>query len=148
MTPAGDLLPTPRSVSRAPSHVEEGTTFVTRTETHIMTEERHADTWTKIAPRGTSYLTDLKLTETGVAARLRHPGGITDIEFDCAPAVVDRSADLGLDHLLAVDIRSSAGTLSCSVLGTTSSGPRRVSVTLGQALGFAKAGVHTVFRSR
>lgn len=113
-----------------------------------MTEESHRDTWTNIAPRGTSYVTDLKVIDGGVAARLRHPGGFTDIEFDCAPAAVDRNADMGFRRLLAVDIRSSAGMLSCSVLGTTASGPRRVPVTLGQALGFAKAGVHTIFRSR
>jgi hypothetical protein len=121
---------------------------MTTTGTHTMTEESHRDTWSKIAPRGTSYVTDLKVTDTGVAARLRHPGGSTDIEFDCAPAVVDRDAEMGFEWLLAVDIRSCAGMLSCSVLGTTSSGPRRVPVTLCQALGFAKSGVHTIFQSR
>lgn len=120
---------------------------MTMTGTHEMTEDSHRDTWTKIAPHGTSYVTDLRITDTGVAARLRHPGGFTDIEFDCVPTVVDRPT-MGFKRLLAVDIRSSAGVLSCSVLGTTSTGPRRVPVTLGQALGLARTGVHTIFRSR
>jgi len=45
---------------------------------------------------------------------------------------------------LAVRMSNKPAAFSCSVLGTTTTGPRRVEISLTQALRLCAAGVHTV----
>ncbi len=47
-------------------------------------------------------------------------------------------------HPLAVRLSNGPEAFACSVLGTTRRGPRRVEISLTQALRLCAAGVHTV----
>jgi hypothetical protein len=51
----------------------------------------------------------------------------------------------GLQRPLAVHVDNRDRRIDCSVLGTSPSGPRRLRISLVQALALAHSGVHTVF---
>jgi hypothetical protein len=57
--------------------------------------------------------------------------------------------DFRLDAIrpLAVRMSSRGPAVDCSVLGTSESGPRRIGLSLAQALGLCASGIHTVFCS-
>ena len=77
---------------------------------------------------------------------LGYPGGLRVLV--AVPAAPDRmvTSDCGLRALrpLAVRLSNKPAAFDCSVLGTSRTGPRRVGISLAQALRLCAAGVHTV----
>ena len=105
------------------------------------------DMWLNMPPKGISYVTEVQIGATGVISKLSHRAGYAIVEFDCRPTAGDRELPAGFTRVLAVNIRSRANSLECTALGTSPSGPRRVGITLAQALAMASAGVHTIYRT-
>ena len=56
----------------------------------------------------------------------------------------DDGCSLGALRPLSVRLSNKPAAFACSVLGTTRTGPRRVEISLTQALRLCAAGVHTV----
>lgn len=78
--------------------------------------------------------------------RLGYPNGLNVVV--AVPAVPHQGADseYRLDGIrpLAVRMRHDRAALDCSVLGTSTTGPRRVRVSVAHALSLCASGVHTV----
>lgn len=103
--------------------------------------------WSEVVPRGTSYVTDVRVTSGGAILRLTHPGGTGVVELDCLPQFPDCNPPVGITRVLAIHIRSRREGLESTLIGTSPLGPRRVAISLARALGLACSGVHTVFRT-
>ncbi len=58
------------------------------------------------------------------------------VETDCSLVAI---------RPLAVRMSNRPAALDCSVLGTSKAGPKRIRITIAQALGLCASGVHTVF---
>jgi len=102
--------------------------------------------WVDVAPRGTAYVTEVRVSGAGVVVTLKYPGGTHVVEIGCVPRPEDREMPDAVTRVLAASIRSRGAAFECTVLGTSLEGPVRLGITLAQALALASSGVHTTFR--
>jgi len=98
--------------------------------------------------RGTAYVESVAFDSDRALLQLRYPLGRTVcITLPTAPKRGDAVRPPALDRVLSVDVRRDIDGVHCSAVGTTRKGPRRLPVTLEQALALAHQGVHAVFRA-
>jgi len=102
--------------------------------------------WVDVAPPGTAYVTDVRVSGAGVVVTLQYPGATHVVEIGCVPRPEDKEAPGAVTHVLAASIRSRGAAFECTVLGTSPNGPVRLGISLAQALALARSGVHTTFR--
>jgi hypothetical protein len=112
-----------------------------------MTECIDVDMLAEVA-RGTAYVAAVAVDGPRSVVRLAFPLGRTvDVVVPAAPA----RDGLDLQRPLAVQVhRVGHGggiEVTCSVIDSAETGPRRIGISLAQALALAEAGVHTVFRT-
>jgi hypothetical protein len=97
--------------------------------------------------RGTSYLA---VTADGGDPVLRVKAHGAPPEEHAVPVKLDpleaHAALTAVRTPISVLIRRDGGNFSCTLIGTSANGPRRVPVSLGAALEIARRGVHCVLR--
>jgi hypothetical protein len=92
---------------------------------------------------GTSYASAIVVEAQRTVVSLAYPFGQT---VEVATSVLPETPRLPATFRSALAVRVCVGRrLSCSVLGATTGGPVRQSITFSEALGLARTGVHTVF---
>jgi len=98
--------------------------------------------------RGTAYVESVAYDSDRALVQLRYPLGRTvRVVLPTVPKRGDAAWPSALDRVLSVDVRRDIDGVHCSAVGTSGKGPRRLPVTLEQALALAHQGVHAVFRA-
>jgi hypothetical protein len=98
--------------------------------------------------RGTAYVESVTLDSDATTVRLLYPMGRRgQIVLPAVPGRDEFRRPANVDRLLAIDVRRDALGVHCSAIGTSRRGPRRLPISLSQALAYAHLGVHTVFRA-
>lgn len=98
--------------------------------------------------RGTAYVKSVTFYGDETLVRLLYPAGReAEISVPTMPGPNDFGYPPELRRLLAVQVHRKPTGVQCSVLGTSHTGPKRVPISMRQALALAWSGVHTVFRS-
>lgn len=97
---------------------------------------------------GTAYVSDVMRDGPVTWVRLKYANGVhVNVETICEGRSPRRvCVPATIERLLAVNVRVNALGIRCSVVGTSRSGPRRVPITLDDALELADVGTHTVFQ--
>jgi hypothetical protein len=105
------------------------------------------DTLRRLAP-GTARVLAAVVGENETLVTLGYPRG-RDIVVRVpeVPRPGDYDAPSGLRNVLAAQIRNGAARTDCTLLATSWGGPRRVPISVTQALALAHSGVHTVLLS-
>jgi len=98
--------------------------------------------------RGTAYVESVAFDSDRAWVQLRYPMGRTvRIVLPTDPKRGDAGCPSALDRVLSVAVCRDIDGVHCSAVGTSGKGPRRLPVTLEQALALAHQGVHAVFRA-
>jgi hypothetical protein len=98
--------------------------------------------------RGIAYVESVTFDSDVTTVRLLYPTKRrAQIVVPAVPGRDDFRQPTSVDRLLAIDVRRDALGVRCSAIGTSRRGPRRLSISLAQALAHAHLGVHTVFRA-
>ena len=97
-------------------------------------------------PRGTGRVLSVIVRAEETLLSLGYPGGRRVLVAVPASYGPDGNDEWSLRALrpLAVRLVNKPAAFACSLLGTTSAGPRRVEISLTLALRLCTAGVHTV----
>jgi hypothetical protein len=100
----------------------------------------------ELAP-GTSRVQSVIVRAQETLLRLAYPGGLHVVVS--LPSVPQHGGEshrsLAAIRPLAVRMNNRPAVVDCSVLGTSRTGPRRVRISVAQALELCASGVHTVF---
>lgn len=97
---------------------------------------------------GTARVRSVAVRAHEIWLTLDYPGGREIVVALPGVAPRDQTTEShGLTRPLAVLIRNRHAQVDCSVLGTSEQGPKRVAITVEQALALCGDGVHTVLRS-
>ncbi len=88
---------------------------------------------------------DVRTQETLLS--LGYPNGLNVVVTVPEVLYGGTEGDPGLDEIrpLAVCMRHDRAAFDCSVLGTSTTGPKRIRISLAHALALCASGVHTVF---
>jgi hypothetical protein len=97
-------------------------------------------------PRGTGRVLSVIVRAEETLLSLGYPGGRRVLVAVPNASSPDGGDERSLRALrpLAVRLANKQAAFACSVLGTTRTGPRRVEISLTQALRLCAGGVHTV----
>jgi hypothetical protein len=99
----------------------------------------------ELAP-GTGRVQSVVVRTQETLLRLGYPNGLNVVV--ALPEVprggAESDQDLDQIHPLAVRMRHGRAAFDCSVLGTSTTGPRRIRISVTQALALCASGVHTV----
>lgn len=109
--------------------------------------ERCVDLWTlgRIA-HGTAMVSKVVVATGHTMLMLSYPVGEVRVRVEEAPVLSDYDLPPGV-RPLAVRVTHGLFELSCRLLVTSGHGAEWVEISTAQALAYADAGIHTVFRA-